>query len=83
MIPFVNDDDIVFVKSQPELEDGEIGIVVLNNSALCKKYCVRDGKVLLVSLNQKYEPIEIKEYDELHFVGKVVGRVTPEENTKV
>ena len=82
MIPFVNDDDIVFVKSQPEMEDGEIGIVVLNGSALCKKYCVRDGEVLLVSLNPKYDPIEIKEYDDLHFVGKVVGRVTPEENTK-
>ena len=82
MIPFVNDDDIVFVKSQPELEDGEIGIVVLNNSALCKKYYVRDVKVLLVSLNPKYEPIELKEYDELHYVGKVVGRVTPEKNTK-
>lgn len=83
MIPFVNDDDIVFVKSQPELEDGEIGIVVLNGSALCKKYCARDGKVLFVSLNPKYDPIELKEYDDLHYVGKVVGRVTPEENTKV
>lgn len=37
MTPLFNDGQIVYVHHQQELENGEIGIFVLNGEAFCKK----------------------------------------------
>jgi repressor LexA len=68
MEPKISDSDIVWVKQQPYLEEGHIGIFVLNGEGYCKKYF----KDKLVSLNPVYEDILINEYDELRIVGEVL-----------
>lgn len=71
MIPKFDDGQIVYIQLQPELENGEIGIFVLNGDAFCKRLDTENG-VKLVSLNPEYKPIRVKSSDELRVVGKVV-----------
>jgi SOS-response transcriptional repressor LexA len=65
---FVNG-QIIFVKEQETLEIGEIGIFGHNGDAYVKKL----GRGELVSLNPRYGPILIGEYDSFYIFGKVVG----------
>jgi repressor LexA len=68
MEPMIHDGDTIWVKQQPYLEEGDIGIFVLNNTGYCKKYF----KDRLVSLNSAYPDIVFHEYDDLRIVGKVL-----------
>ena len=70
MEPVFFDGDVMFVREQPTLESGEIGIFNLNGEAYVKRL---EGK-MLVSLNAKYKPISVHEYDDLRVLGKVLGR---------
>jgi len=69
MMPRFIDKQIIFVHEQPALDEGEIGIFCLNNDVYLKKL----GRGCLISLNNKYEPIPVGEYDDLRVFGKVVG----------
>jgi SOS-response transcriptional repressor LexA len=69
MLPRFVDGQIIFIKPQEFLELGEIGIFSLNGDAYCKKY----GGNALLSLNRAYEPIVLREWDELRIFGKVLG----------
>ena len=72
MEPAYKDGDIVFVHRQDEpVREGEIGIFSLNSDGYMKKL----GPKRLESLNPKYEPIEIHNYDELRCFGKVLGKL--------
>lgn len=71
MTPLFADGQTVFVRQQQELENGDIGIFVLNGEAFCKKLDSENGR--LISLNPKYPPIPLDDYSDLRVVGKVVG----------
>lgn len=71
MLPRFVDHQIVYIKQQQTLESGEIGIFILDGDAYCKQLDTNTNT--LISLNSKYEPIVIKEYDEFRVLGKVVG----------
>ena len=72
MTPLYTDGQIVYVRQQPDLKPGEIGIFVLNSEAYCKKL-ETDGGIKLISLNPNYKPIKVKYSYELRVIGKVVG----------
>lgn len=72
MTPRFLDGQTVYVRQQQTLEDGEIGIFLLNGSAYCK-LLDRKGGTRLVSVNSTYAPIEVTEYDDLRVIGRVVG----------
>lgn len=72
MEPHFHDRDTVFVKQQPELEDGQIGIFIFNGEGYIKQLD-RDGHAL-VSLNKQYRPMVITGADELRIVGRVLGK---------
>lgn len=72
MTPLYTDGQIVYVRQQPDLKPGEIGILVLNGEAYCKKL-ETDGGIKLISLNPNYKPIKVKYSYELRVIGKVVG----------
>jgi transcriptional regulator with XRE-family HTH domain len=69
MTPRIADGQIIYIKQQQAIDDGEIGIFMLNGDAFCKK--LSGGK--LVSLNSNYTPITIGEEDDLRVYGKVIG----------
>lgn len=72
MTPHIEDQQIIYIKPQQTLSPGEIGIFIYNGDAYCKELG-GDNDIRLISLNSRYEPIVIREYDELRVLGKVVG----------
>jgi len=69
MMPRFVDGQIIFVHEQPTIDIGEIGIFCINGDVYLKKL----GQGSLISLNKSYEPITIREYDDVRVFGKVVG----------
>ena len=70
------DGDLVAVRMQPEVENGEIGVVIANDEATVKRVHVRGRKVRLVSENPAYEAMVFDAgQDETRVVGKVAGVV--------
>lgn len=69
MEPQFHDGDIVLVKSQPTVDEGDIGIFIVNNEGYIKKF----GGDQLISLNPEYENIKLHEYDDIYCRGKVIG----------
>ena len=73
MEPKYHDGDIVYVKTQKSIENGEIGIFCIDDNVYIKKLECVDGKCKLISLNPSYDPIEIKESNEFKCFGKVLN----------
>lgn len=71
MEPVFRNGDIILVKQQDAVDLGQIGIFVLNGSGYIKK----NGGDRLISLNDEYNDILIKDYDSCRCVGRVIGRV--------
>lgn len=74
MKPKINNGDIVLVKKQKHLENGQIGIFYVNGENTCKLYSVDEltGKISLESLNPDYPPIAFSQYDDARILGRVV-----------
>lgn len=54
----INDGDIVFIKSMPEVPNGRIACVEIDNEKVCLKRFYKSGKtVSLASANSKYAPM--------------------------
>ena len=68
----INDGDIVFVKAQPEVPNGKIACVEIDNERVCiKRFYKTDTDVMLVSENPKYAPLQFSESNCSDF--KVLG----------
>lgn len=68
----INDGDIVFIKSQPEVPNGKIACVEIDNERVCiKRFYKTDTGVMLVSENPKYAPLQFSESNCTDF--KVLG----------
>ena len=77
MSPVLSNKDIVVVKCQSDVENGDIVIAMVNgHDACCKKLVKYDGGISLVSLNPNYEPlifsIEQVESTPVNIIGKVI-----------
>lgn len=68
----IHDKDIVFLRQQPTLENGEIGAVIINGEATIKKFYSTGGIVILQPANKNYDPLTIHEGD-LRIAGKLVA----------
>jgi SOS-response transcriptional repressor LexA len=71
MEPQFMDGEIVYVKQQETVENGEIGIFGLEGKSYIKKFRSTPDGNFLISLNPKYNPIPINPEDFVIF-GKVV-----------
>lgn len=68
MQPLFEDNQILFIRKTHEVRDGQIIVCMLNNETYVKK--IMGNR--LVSLNKKYDDIQINEYDDFSVVGVVV-----------
>lgn len=68
MLPLFEDNQILFVRKTSDVRDGQIIVCMLNNETYVKK--IMGNR--LVSLNKKYDDIQINEYDDFSVVGVVV-----------
>lgn len=71
MSPRFDDGQIVYIKQQQTLLNGEIGIFLLNGDAYCKELSTGEG-LRLISLNPLYQPIHVGQWDEFKVLGKVM-----------
>ena len=72
MEPLYQDGQIICVKEQDALSDGEIGIFAYSGNVYCKKLIDAGNKAYLRSLNAEYDDIEILEDFGFKTIGKVV-----------
>ena len=71
----IHDGDIVFIRSQPDVENGEIAAVAIDGEATLKRvYHLKNGLQLL-SENPKYPPMvfTIEEHESIQILGKAVA----------
>ncbi len=71
MEPRYHNGDVLLVETVDHLEIGELGIFLLDGSAFFKVY---DGDRLL-SLNEEYGPILLKDFSDVQCKGRVIGRL--------
>lgn len=73
MLPNFSNGDIVLASKQP-VDNGDIGLFVVNGNGYIKKKGSRE----LISLNPKFDNVQIGEYDTVYCMGKVIGKVKDE-----
>lgn len=79
MEPKIPNGSTVFLQATPVLDNGEIGIFVLDGKSYCKqlKKDEESQEVKLHSLNPEYKDIEIPPFTELKVLGRVLGGYDP------
>ncbi len=77
MFPLFRDGDTVIVRRQPDIENGEIAVVLVNgNDATVKKIIKKDTGIMLVPENPAYEPMFYMNEDIISLPVTIVGKVT-------
>lgn len=71
MEPTFHSGDKVFVEKCETVEEGEIGIFILNGEAFIKEL----GNRCLISHNEAYKPIKLSAPDSIYCCGRVLGVV--------
>lgn len=66
----INDGDLLLIRRQPDVEDGEIAAVIINDEIILKKVYKRDTALVLQSENPKYSPL-IYTSGEIQISGKL------------
>lgn len=71
----INDGDIVYIRQQSTVENGEIAAVLIDDEATLKRVYVYDDKVILQPENPKYSPFVYlkEEMNHIRILGKAVG----------
>ncbi len=76
MEPRIYDGDVVIVRRQPDVENGEIAIVLINgDEATCKKIKKTPQGVMLISLNPDFEPMFYSNEEIMELPVVVLGKV--------
>lgn len=68
----VNPGDLVLVRRQPTVENGEIAAVLIGNEATLKVFRVRETKTYLEPANKKYKSLYLDKSKDIQILGKAV-----------
>lgn len=71
----IYDGDIVFIRQQPEVENGEIAAVAIDDSVTLKRVYVSEDYIELIAENPKFKPMRIRKEDaeNVKILGKAVA----------
>lgn len=69
----IYDGDIVLVRSQPTVENGEIGVFIIDDEATLKRIYKSNDVYTLVSENPAYQPIVVTNLEKCRILGKAVA----------
>lgn len=71
----INDGDIVYIRQQPIVENGEIAVVLIENEATLKRFYREGNTVTLMPCNSKHKPFFYsgEQLNEIRILGKAVG----------
>lgn len=69
------DGDLVYIRKQPEVENGEIAAVRIDDEATLKKVTLYPDKIVLEAANPLYDPLVYRgeEMNQVEILGKAVG----------
>jgi phage repressor protein C with HTH and peptisase S24 domain len=76
MLPEYAEGDILIIKKQSSVLEGEFGIFICDNNAYFKKF----NSDRLTSLNPAYPDLMITDFDSFSCVGLVLGRLKSKKN---
>lgn len=73
----INDGDLIFVKKQEMVENGEIAVILINDEVTLKKvfYEPNKNRIMLMPANKNYQPFiyEGEELNNIHILGKAIA----------
>ena len=71
----IHDKDVVYIRIQPEVENGEIAAVRIDEEATLKRVYYSSGALTLMPANPSYPPMIYTgpQLEEVHIEGKAVG----------
>ena len=71
----IYDGDIVYIREQPDVENGEIAAVLIDDEATLKRVYKYDSKIVLQPENPIYEPLVFvnEEINNIRILGKAVA----------
>lgn len=69
------DGDIVFIRKQPDVNDGEIAAVLIEDEATLKRVYKKQNEIILVAENPAYAPLVYKneELNHVRILGKAIA----------
>lgn len=69
------DGDIVYIRQQPTVDNGQIAAVLIGDEATLKKVFLSKGTLTLMACNSNFEPLTYsgEELNEIRILGKAVG----------
>ncbi len=69
------DGDIVYIRQQPTVNNGEIAAVLIGDEATLKKVFISEGTITLLACNSNYQPFVYsgEKLNEIRILGKAVG----------
>ena len=70
MLPYYEDGDVVLVKLQEEIDEGQIGVFVADND---EGFIKKRGADCLISLNPEYDNIQFSDHESIKCCGLVLG----------
>lgn len=70
----IKNGDIVFIRKQPTVENGEIAAVMIDDEVTLKRFYKNNGGVILKPENAKYQPIYYSEdsFNDIRILGKAI-----------
>ena len=77
VLSYIFDGDIVFIRQQPDVENGEIAAVLIDDSATLKKVYKHGNDVVeLRAENPKYKPMLFDNHSNISIIGKAVYKLS-------
>ena len=71
MEPKYHNGDVLLVEKSNDIEEGDLGIFILDGNGYFKKF----GGDRLISLNPEYDDIMLRDFSDVVCCGKVIGRL--------
>lgn len=68
----IHDGDIVFIKEQADVDNGQIAAVLIDDEATLKRIYKQKNSVMLVAENPEFEPMVFTEHDAKNI--RIIGR---------
>ena len=73
MVPTFLDGDLVLIRQQPEVENGQIAAVGINGEATLKHFYLQQSGILLTADNPRFPPIYVQKDDDIVIYGLAIG----------
>lgn len=75
MVPQFEDGDVIYIREQPDVTDGTVAVVLIDDEATLKRVYHRPDGLQLIANNPKYAPIDVigPEHEYIRILGTVCG----------